>query len=120
LNNELYTFLQEKKAEASIAKSSIVPEVQVIDEAVSEAAVYNGPYMTQIVGAGAMVGLLIPFMFISLVSFFNNKIETREEVEKASKIPVLEGIIKHKYKVNLPVINYPRSGIAESFRGSKI
>jgi tyrosine-protein kinase Etk/Wzc len=119
LNNELFTFLQEKKAEASIAKSSIVPEVQVIDEAVSEAAVFNGPYMMQIVGAGAMVGLLIPFMFISIIGFFNNKIETREEVEKASKIPVLEGIIKHKYKVNLPVINFPRSGITESFRGLK-
>lgn len=119
LNNELYTFLQEKKAEASIAKSSIVPEVQVIDEAITEAAVYNGPYMIQYVGAGALVGLVLPFMFISLTSFFNNKIETREEVEKASQIPVLEGIIKHKYKVNLPVINYPRSGIAESFRGLK-
>lgn len=119
LNNELYTFLQEKRAEAAIAKSSIVPEVQVIDEAVREAAVFNGPYMIQIVGAGAIIGLIIPFMFISLASFFNNKIETREEVEKASKIPVLEGIIKHKYKVNLPVINYPRSGIAESFRGLK-
>ncbi|MFW6327363.1 MAG: GumC family protein [Bacteroidota bacterium] len=119
LNNELYTYLQEKKAEASIAKSSIVPEVQVIDEAIREAAIHNGPFMIQIVGAGAFVGLLIPFMFISLVSFFNNKIETREEVEKAIQIPVLEGIIKHKYKVNLPVINYPRSGIAESFRGIK-
>lgn len=119
LNNELYTYLQEKLAEASIAKSSIVPEVQVIDEAVREAAINHGPYLIQIVGVGAFVGLLLPFMFISLVSFFNNTIETREEVEKASNIPVLEGIIKHKYKVNLPVINYPRSGIAESFRGLK-
>lgn len=119
LNNELYTYLQEKKAEASIAKSSIVPEVQVIDEAVREAALFVGPYMVQLVGAGALFGLMIPFVFISLASFFSNKIESREEVEKVSKIPVLEGIIKHKYKVNLPVINYPRSGIAESFRGLK-
>ncbi len=119
LNNELYTYLQEKLAEASIAKSSIVPEVQVIDKAIREAAIDKGPFMIQIVGAGAMVGLILPFMFISLASFFSNKIETREEVEKVSNIPVLEGIIKHKYKVNLPVINYPRSGIAESFRGLK-
>src|SRR5690554_3235102 len=119
LNNELYTFLQEKKAEAAIAKSSIIPEIQIIDEAVKEAAILNGPFLVQYVGAGAILGLILPFMFISIVSFFNNKIETREEVEKLSKIPVLEGIIKHKYKVNLPVINYPRSGIAESFRGLK-
>ena len=119
LNSELFNFLQEKKAEASIAKSTVAPEVQVIDDAISEAAVYNGPFPVKVIGAGAIVGLMIPFMFISLASFFNNKIETREEIEKASRIPVLEGIIKHKYNVNLPVINYPRSGIAESFRGLK-
>jgi tyrosine-protein kinase Etk/Wzc len=117
LHNELYTYLQEKKAEASIAKSTVAPEVQVIDEAIREAAIFNGPFPVQIIGAGAIVGLMLPFMFISLASFFNNKIETREEIEKISRIPVLEGIIKHKYNVNLPVINYPRSGIAESFRG---
>jgi tyrosine-protein kinase Etk/Wzc len=119
LNNELYTYLQEKKAEASIAKSTIAPEVQVIDEAIREAALYNGPFPVKIIGAGALIGTMIPFMFIALASFFSNKIETREEIEKASRIPVLEGIIKHKYNVNLPVINYPRSGIAESFRGLK-
>jgi tyrosine-protein kinase Etk/Wzc len=119
LNNELYTYLQEKKAEASIAKSSVAPEVQIIDPAIPEAALYKGPHLVKSVGGGLILGFSIPFIFISLLSFFNSKIETREEIEKASKIPVLEGIIKHKYKVNLPVINYPRSGIAESFRGLK-
>nr|WP_319509294.1 polysaccharide biosynthesis tyrosine autokinase [uncultured Draconibacterium sp.] len=119
LNNELYTYMLQKKAEASITKASIAPEVQVIDEALVEAAVQTGPNMVKNVGAGFVGGFAIPFIIITLLSFFNNKIETREEIEKESRIPVLDGIIQHKYKVKLPVIHHPRSGIAESFRGVK-
>jgi len=119
LNNELYVFMSQKQAEASIARASVVPEVQVIDKAMVEAAVRTGPGKLKNVAAGLACGFILPFILIALASFFNTKIETREEIEKGIEIPVLEGIIKHKYKVNLPVIHHPRSGIAESFRGIK-
>ncbi|MCY1723251.1 polysaccharide biosynthesis tyrosine autokinase [Prolixibacteraceae bacterium Z1-6] len=119
LNNELYTYMLQKKAEASISKASIASEVQVIDAALVEAAVLIGPSLLVNVMAGFISGAVIPFVFIFLISFFNNKIETREEIERNSKIPVLEGIVRHKYKAKLPVINHPRSGIAECFRGIK-
>ena len=119
LNNELYTYMLQKKAEASITKASIAPKVQVIDDALIEAAWKTGPSLMKNVGAGFAGGMMIPIVFITLVSFFNNKIENREEIEKSSRIPVLEGIILHKYKVKLPVLHHPRSGVAESFRGLK-
>jgi capsular exopolysaccharide synthesis family protein len=119
LNNELYTYMLQKKAESSISKASIAPEVQVIDPAMAEAAIKMGPSMIKTVFVGLFGGFMLPFAFITLIGFFNNKIETREEIEKGSHIPVLEGIIQHKYKVKLPVIIHPRSGIAESFRGLK-
>ncbi|MCG6190252.1 GumC family protein [Maribellus maritimus] len=119
LNNDLYTYMLQKKAEASISKASIAPEVQVIDPARIEAATMVGPSMVKNVGLGFFGGFFITFAVITLIGFFNNKIETREEIEKGTKLPVLEGIIQHKYKVKLPVIHHPRSGIAESFRGIK-
>ncbi len=119
LNNELYVFMSQKQAEASIARASVVPEVQVIDKARLEAAVRTGPGKIKNVGAGLAGGFILPFILIALAGFFNTKIENREEIEKEIEIPVLEGIIKHKYKVNLPVVHHPRSGIAESFRGIK-
>lgn len=119
LNNELYTYMLQKKAEASISKASIAPEVQVIDAALVEAAKWVGPNMKIYVLGGLVGGIMVPFLLITLIGFFNSKIETREEIEKISNIPVLEGIITHKYKVKLPVIHHPRSGIAESFRGLK-
>jgi tyrosine-protein kinase Etk/Wzc len=119
LNNELYTYMLQKKAEASITKASIAPQVQIIDQAMVETASQTGPSMAKNLGTGIICGFLLPFLAITLLHFFNTKIESREEIERGSTIPVLEGIIKHKYKVKLPVLHYPRSGIAESFRGIK-
>lgn len=119
LNNELYTYMLQKKAEADIAKASVAPKVQVIDPALPEAASKVGPSPIKSVGVGFVGGILLTFATITLIGFFNTKIETREEIEKWSTIPVLEGIVKHKYKTNVPVIKHPRSGIAESFRGLK-
>ena len=119
LNNEIYTYMLQKKTEASISKASIVPEIQVIDEAIVEASRKTGPNMIINMAVGLMGGGIIPFLIITLMIIFNNKIETIQEVERGSKIPVLEGIMKHKFKALLPVIQHPRSGIAESFRGLK-
>ena len=119
LNNELYTYMLQKKAESDIAKASVAPKVQVIDAALPEASVKTGPNLVKLAGAGFMGGVTLTFMGIILLGFFNTKIETREEIEKWSTLPVLEGIVKHKYRSNLPVIHHPRSGIAESFRGLK-
>ncbi len=119
LNNELYTYMMQKKAEASITKASIAPEVQVIDAAFPEASTHIGPNLVLNIFGGMVGGIMLPFIFITLIGFFNNKIETRDEIEKNSKLPVLDGIIRHKYKEILPVFHHPRSGIAESFRGLK-
>lgn len=119
LNNELYTYMLQKKAEASISKASIAPKVQVIDRALLETTVHTGPQMLKFIAAGFMGGVLLPFLFFFIAAFFDNTIETMAEVEKASKLPVFEGIVKHKYKSMVPVALHPRSGIAESFRRVK-
>ena len=82
LNDELYTYLLQKRAEASISKASIAPEVQVIDPAIIEASSQIGPSLVKNVGIGMVAGLFIPFILITLISFFNTKIESREEIEK--------------------------------------
>jgi len=119
LNNELYNYMLERKAEASLTKASIAPEVQVIDAAMTESAVRTGPILAINLVIGLIGGAFIPFLFISLAGFFNSKIMTKEDVDSRTNITVLEGIVKHRYKSKLPVIDYPRSGIAESFRGLK-
>ena len=119
LNSELYNYLMQKRAEASISQASNAPEVKVLDDAMVETARFVGPNLIRMVGIGVLGGLFIPFIIITLNSLLSSKIEKREEIENVAQIPVFEGIIKHKYKDNLPVVQHPRSGIAESFRGLK-
>ncbi|MBW8327097.1 MAG: polysaccharide biosynthesis tyrosine autokinase [Prolixibacteraceae bacterium] len=120
LNNELYTYMLQKKAEASISLASNIPQVQIIDDAMVEAAEQVGPNLMMNVIAGLGLGFVIPFIFILLADLFNTKLETIEEVSKLTKLPTLDGIIHSNYKNSLPVFNNPQSGIAESFRVLKV
>lgn len=116
LNNDLYTYMMQKKAEASISLASNIPQVQIIDPAMMEAAELVGPNLYKNLLVGFSFGFIIPFIFIFVTDIFNTKIQSVEEVEKLTKIQILDGIIHSKYKENLPTIKYPNSGIAESFR----
>ena len=120
LNNELYTYMMQKKAEASISLASNIPQVQIIDIAMPEAAVQVGPNMIKDIIGGFGLGFMIPFIFIFISEIFNTKIESIEEIEKHTKLAILDGIIHSNYKNNLPVFNFPRSGISESFRLLKV
>lgn len=120
LNNELYTYMLQKKAEASISLASNIPQVQIIDPAMIESAERIGPSLPRNIIAGFGLGLFIPFLIILIADAFNTKLEHVEDVEKYTKLQILDGIIHSNYKNGLPVINNPHSGITESFRILKV
>jgi capsular exopolysaccharide synthesis family protein len=120
LNNELYTYMLQKKAEASISLASNIPQVQIIDPAMIESSEQIGPSLPKNIIGGFGMGFFIPFLIILISDAFNTKLETFEDVEKLSKLQILDGIIHSNYKNALPVIKNPHSGIAESFRILKI
>lgn len=120
LNNTLYTYMLQKKAEASLSLASNMPQVQIIDPAMVDAAVQVGPNLIKDVVGGFGLGFLIPLFFIVIADLFNTKIETIDEVEKMTKFTILDGIIHSNYKNGLPVVNNPHSGITESFRVLKV
>lgn len=120
LNNELYTYMMQKKAEASITMASNIPQVQIIDAAMVEAKVQVGPNIIKYSVGGLLCGFMIPFLFIFVKDLFNTKIESTEEIERLTKIRILDGIIHSDYKSSIPVFKYPQSGITESFRLLKV
>ena len=120
LNNELYTYMLQKKAEASITMASNIPEVQIIDTAMVESSEQTGPSLPKNMIGGFGIGFLIPFIIILISDAFNTKLETFEDIEKLTKLHILDGIIHSNYKNTLPAIENPHSGIAESFRILKI
>ncbi|MGD9932039.1 MAG: GumC family protein [Mangrovibacterium sp.] len=117
LNNELYTFLLKKRAEAAITHASNVPDTQILDQAAPDITVQTGPSMTMNVAVGGFMGLAIPFVIIIVMNYFNDKINSAEEIEQMTSIQVIGNLINNNNKKEpLPTIRHPRSAIAESFR----
>lgn len=116
LNNELYTFLLTKRAEAAIAKASTTPDVKALDIARVENAVPIGSNKMIKVFVGLFAGMFIPLAFIFIGDYLNNKVNKKEDIEKVSSLPTIGTIAHNNLKTEFPVIKHPHSGITESFR----
>lgn len=116
LNNELYTFLLEKRAEAGITKASNVADNKILDIARPENATQLTPKRSQNYMIALILGLGIPGAVILLLDFLNNKIEDKKDVERNTNIPIIGTIGHNETQSNIPVYLDPKSGLAESFR----
>ncbi len=117
LNNDLYTFLLKKRAEAAITHASNTPDAQIVDQAGEDTTTKIGPKPVFNIAAGAVTGFAIPLIIMMIASYFNDRIHSAEEIEQMSDLQVIGNIVTNKHKKELtPAIKYPRSALAESFR----
>ena len=116
LNSTVYNFLNEKKAEASIAKASTVSDNKPIDFAEPFNAIRIKPKTRQNYMLAFILGFLLPAGAIIIIDLLNNKVIDKKDIERATKAPIL-GFISHSgYKTEIPVVEKPGSTLAESFR----
>lgn len=116
LNNDLYTFLLKKRAEAEITIASNAPNSQVLDQASLTSTVKVGPKLLMNLVIGFCLAALIPFVFIKTTDYFNNTIDNVSEIEQDTVLNVL-GVISHnKYKREVLVSRRPQAAVTESFR----
>lgn len=116
LNDAIYTFLLQKRSEAQIARASNTPDYEVIDQArpITTATTFpkrNFNYLIAI-----MAGLMIPFMVIVLMDFFNMKISSKKEIENLSEFPILGHVFHNDSKNRIVISEAQNSPISESFR----
>ena len=116
INNTVYTFLLEKRAEAGIARASNVPDNRIIDEAGWFSSSQIRPRESRNNMIAFFIGILVPLVLILLVDFFNNKIIDKKDIEKRTKAPVIGYISHNSLKTEIPVVENPGSTLAESFR----
>ncbi len=116
LNNELYTFLLQKRAEAAIAKASTTPDVQVLDIARIENATKVGPNRLMKLLIGLFGGLMLPAIVLFISDYLNNKVTKKADIEKVTSIPTIGVIAHNNLKTDFPVLKFPHSGLTESFR----
>ena len=116
LNNTVYTFLLEKRAEAGIAKASNVPDNRIIDYAGSYTTSRIRPKEKNNLMIAVILGLLMPLISIVLIDMLNNKIIDKKDIEKITRVPIIGFISHNNLSSEMPVVEKPGSTLAESFR----
>lgn len=115
LNESIYNFLSEKRAESAITKASNRPSNKIIEFAKSTGGQINPKPLRNYLIA-LFLGLFIPISFVLIRELFRSKIEDIGYLERKLKLPVISTILKGKTDENLVVFKYGKSGISESFR----
>jgi capsular exopolysaccharide synthesis family protein len=116
LNNSVYTFLLEKRAEAGIAKASQITDNRIIDDANIQNSSRIQPKEMKNYMVAILLGLLVPMGLIVIFDLLNNKIIGRHDIERLTKAPIIGYISHSEYHVEDPVAEKPGSTLAESFR----
>lgn len=116
LNNTVYIYLLEKRAESGIARASNIPDNRIIDTASQYSSAQIRPKTKFNLTIALVLGLLLPMVAIVSIDFFNDKVIDKKDVERKTKVPVIGYISHSEGKGEIPVNEKPGSSLAESFR----
>jgi tyrosine-protein kinase Etk/Wzc len=116
INDQIYTFLLEKRAEAGITKASNIADHKILDLALSKNAARIKPRPSSNYMMSLIIGFLIPLLIIILREFFNNKIIGKRDIENATKVPILGSVGHNEKHTEIPVFENPKTALSESFR----
>lgn len=116
LNNNIYNFMLQKRADASIAQASNTPDNKILDYARPESAYQIAPKPTSTTSTAIVIGLLIPLALIFAIGFFDNKIRELKEFDKLQKAIIIGAVGHSPGKSDISVYENPKSALAESFR----
>ncbi|MCU4173840.1 GumC family protein [Carboxylicivirga sp. N1Y90] len=114
LNDAIYTFLLQRRAEAQIAKASNLPEHEIVEPARLVRKVYPNPIINY--SLAVFLGLLVPALILLLIGFFDDRIKGEQSLEEYKDIPYLGAIIRNEESFNDVVARRPSSPISETFR----
>src|SRR5690606_29126131 len=113
-----YIFLQEKWEETAIGRTANVSNSKVIDSPKAEREPFS-PKRKIIYALFTISGLVLPLIFFYLRDLLNVRIQSLEDVERGTKLPVL-GMVAHSEEEELVVVSKTsRSAIAEQFRAMR-
>lgn len=117
INENIYLYLLQKRAESQIVLASNTPKHSILDTARAATKPVAPKTLINLV-LGAFVGLFFPVGFIFVRNFFNNKIEDPKELEEQIPVPLIGMIGKNpaSHENVLTVLNRPKSTISENFR----
>lgn len=116
LNNNLFTFLLQRRAEAQITKASNLPDNYIIDVAklTPQPPIYPKKGLNLLIGF--LIGLAIPAVYIYAMELYGHRVASRSDLERYSKFPSIGYVLHTPENSRLVAYSAPKSIIAESFR----
>lgn len=116
LNDNIYTYLLQKRTEAGITQASNKADSKVLDKARRSRVKQQSPTSSQDRTKALIIGFIIPVIFVFVKDFLNNKITSVADVEDYTDIAIV-GLINHNERsTDIPVYKYPKSPLSEAFR----
>lgn len=115
VNQNIFIYLLQRKAETGIAKATAVSDNKILDFAgLQEQPV--APNKKLIFIMAVFLAGFFPTCLIVLQNFLKTSIGNRDELAKLTSIPII-GVIGHLNQVDNLVVNHkPKSSMAEAFR----
>ncbi|MEW6470009.1 MAG: polysaccharide biosynthesis tyrosine autokinase [Bacteroidota bacterium] len=116
VNENMYIFLLQKRANTIIAKAGIIPETKVIETARNVGLI--SPNKNKIYYSFVGFALLFSLLLIVIRVIFYQRVESFEELKAATHLPIMGEVpfVKNIHDLILVVDSEPKSAIAESFR----
>ncbi|MBN2272730.1 MAG: polysaccharide biosynthesis tyrosine autokinase [Bacteroidales bacterium] len=116
INDEIYTFLLQKRSEAQIQRASSLPDYEIVDPAQVAIVSKIAPMGTLNYAIALLLALLLPSLAVFAYDFLNNRIMEADELESLADLPVL-GKIFHSYRrAKIVAHEHPNSSVTECFR----
>ncbi|NJO69302.1 MAG: polysaccharide biosynthesis tyrosine autokinase [Bacteroidetes bacterium] len=116
LNDAIYNYLMEKRAEANITRASNLPDNEIIEAAKMVGTGPVSPNKKMNYAIAFILGIVVPFGYLQLKSAFNSRLENQEQIERITDVPVLGKILHNTKKTHNVVFEFPNSSIAEAYR----
>ena len=116
IKESLYLLLLQKKEETAISYASTVTDIRILEDP------YSPPYPIKpnpknIYLVALLAGLLVPVAGLTIGGLFNNKIQTRKQIEDETGLAIFGEIIKKPKKIKGNVIDISSNKvIAEQFK----
>lgn len=115
IKENLFLFLLQKREETALSEAVTAPNTRIVDRArTPKFPIF--PQKRMIYMASAALGLIFPLLLVTLLGFFETKIQAEDMITDLTSIPILGRIALSTKKEDIVVKKGTRSAIAEMFR----
>ncbi|MFB6258353.1 MAG: GumC family protein [Flavobacteriales bacterium] len=115
IQEKLYSYLLEKKAETQISLESSVSSNRIIERARPTPSRVS-PVAMRTYSVALILGLFFPVLLVYLREKIDDRIMSIPTIERLTSIPVIGVIGFHRSEEKIAVLRNPRAAITEAFR----